>query len=391
MMRSLKARPDREILATIDSLHADISARHRRLLRYIAEWDERERWADDDCRDMAQWLSIRLGVSNWMARRWVHAAHALEHLPLLSEALETGVLGLDKTVELARFATPETERKLIAWAKRVSPAVIRSKADLAQRLPIEHIRAVERARYLRWWWYDDGTRLGLEGEFPAAEGAAIAKAIRRVADNLPELPAEIENCPQDLFQQRCADALHALAGRALADDADADRATVVVHSTLDACAGIPSAIEGGPVLHPEVGRRLKCDARLQFVLTDRSGNALGIGRTSRNVPEWLMRALRGRDFGCTFPNCGRRAFLQAHHIWHWEDGGPTDLYNLVLTCHFHHKLVHEFGWDVRLTGAGAQWYRPDGKPFDPGPDPPTQLSVRGRMRGHRNEEIVAAL
>jgi Domain of unknown function (DUF222)/HNH endonuclease len=314
-------------------------------------------------------------ISTWIARRWVHAAHALEHLPLLSGALETGVLGLDKTIELARFATSETEKKLISWARRVSPAAIRHKADRAQRLPIEHIHAVERARFLRWWWYDDGTRLGLEGEFPAAEGAAIARAIRRVADNLPELPPEIETCPQDLFQQRCADALHALAGRALAEDADADRATVVVYSTLDEGGCTASDIEGGPVLHPEVGRRLKCDARLQFVLTERSGNTLGIGRTSRNVPEWLMRALRHRDFGCTFPNCGTRAFLQAHHIRHWEDGGPTDLNNLVLTCHFHHKLVHEFGWEVRLTGNMAHWYRPGGKPYDPGPDPPKRFSI----------------
>ena len=59
---------------------------------------------------MAQWLSGRLGISNWAARRWVTAAHALEHLPRLSYALERGALCLDKVVELARFATPETEK-----------------------------------------------------------------------------------------------------------------------------------------------------------------------------------------------------------------------------------------------------------------------------------------
>jgi hypothetical protein len=366
-----------DVIANIDLLHAGISARQRQLLRYVAEFDATERWKDDGCRDMAQWLSGRLGISNWAARRWVTAAHALEHLPLLSDALDTGVLCLDKVVELARFATAETEKRLIGWARRVSAAAIRRKGDLANRAAIEEIRAAEQSRFLRWWWFDDGTRVGLEAEFPAAQGAAITTALTRVADRLPVLPRddnwhELATTSAALLDERCADALLALASRTISEDCDADRATVVVHTTLGGacCDDAGSEIDGGPVLHPDVARRLACDARLQFVLTDRHGNALGIGRASRNVPPWLMRALRARDFGCTFPGCGTRAFVEAHHIWHWEDGGPTDLDNLVLTCCFHHKLVHEFGWTVRLNRSVAEWLRPNGKRYAPGPDPP---------------------
>jgi hypothetical protein len=32
--------------------------------------------------------------------------------------------------------------------------------------------------------------------------------------------------------------------------------------------------------------------------------------------------------------------LHAHHIRHWEDGGPTELPNLVLVCPQHHRLHH---------------------------------------------------
>ncbi len=35
-----------------------------------------------------------------------------------------------------------------------------------------------------------------------------------------------------------------------------------------------------------------------------------------------------------------------HHIVHWNDRGPTDLDNLVLLCSYHHRLVHEGGWQV---------------------------------------------
>lgn len=69
---------------------------------------------------MAHWLSMRYGISDWKARRWIAAAHALEGLPRISEAFASGELGIDKVVELTRFATAETEGRLITWAQRVS-------------------------------------------------------------------------------------------------------------------------------------------------------------------------------------------------------------------------------------------------------------------------------
>jgi len=58
---------------------------------------------------MAQWLSGELGISNWRARRLVEAAYCLEHLTLVAAALQNGSLSLDKTVELTRFAVPDTQ------------------------------------------------------------------------------------------------------------------------------------------------------------------------------------------------------------------------------------------------------------------------------------------
>jgi hypothetical protein len=94
---------------------------------------------------------------------------------------------------------------------------------------------------------------------------------------------------------------------------------------------------------------------------------LGIGRTSQVVPQWLERPLLHRDRGCTFPGCGARRLLHAHHILHWVgDGGPTEIPNLVLVCSFHHRLVHEHGWRVSLDRSGVTaWYRPGGRPYDP--------------------------
>lgn len=370
-MGSLDRCDEQELQDGITELHATVSAAQRDLLRFVRSYDRRRAWRSHGCRNMAQWLSGHLGISTFAAGRWTEAAHALEDLPLLSAALEVGALCLDKVLQLARFATPETEQELVKWARRVSVAAIRRKADLAARQALEDTRIAHEDRYLRWWRFDDDKRVGIEGSFPAAQGAAVIKAIDRLADQLPSLP----NDP-DPVDARRADALMLMASREIADDQDSDRATVVVSADLEALQGDARGceLEGGPVIPPEVARRLSCDCRLQLVIRDDKGLAVGIGRTARVVPAWMMRELLHRDGGCVFPGCGTRRFLEAHHIEHWSQGGETNLDNLILLCSFHHTLVHEHGWTVELgPHHEALWRRPTAIPYDPGP--PLDLST----------------
>ncbi len=56
-----------------------------------------------------------------------------------------------------------------------------------------------------------------------------------------------------------------------------------------------------------------------------------------------------RDETCRFPGCDRPpVWCEAHHIWPWEDGGPTDQDNLVLLCTRRHHLLHSHGWSMKL-------------------------------------------
>ena len=85
----------------------------------------------------------------------------------------------------------------------------------------------------------------------------------------------------------------------------------------------------------------------------------------------MLRQLRYRDGGCTFPACGSQRFAKAHHVVWWRRGGTTDLDNLVIVCSFHHKLVHEQGWKVELGEDGTtRWYLSDGTRFRAGPSEP---------------------
>lgn len=389
-MHEQDERIKEELIGRIDGLHSDVSGQQRRMFRVIAEADSQDVWRNSGARDMAHWLSMRYGISDWKARRWIAASHALEGLPRLSGAFSSGELGIDKVVELARFATAETEGRLIAWARRVSCTCIRRRADLELRESIEDVRDADRTRSLSWWYLDEGRRFGLEAELPAAQGAVVARALERLADELPVLPGEQDACHVDA---RRADALVALCSSRIAEDADPDRATVVVHAPLEALVSGDrgSEIEGGGVLHPETVRRLLCNGRLQTVVEDETGQPIGLGRISQEPSAWMLRQLRYRDSECTFPACGARRFTQAHHIVWWEHGGRTDLDNLLLICTFHHKLVHEYGWVVRRDPDGTvRWLDPDGSPYRARPSPHREVD-RAEREAVRTKRALSAV
>ena len=88
-------------------------------------------------------------------------------------------------------------------------------------------------------------------------------------------------------------------------------------------------------------QRLACDAKISRVLTDGTSQILDVGRSTRNVSTAQWNALVARDRHCTAPGCTMPpGFCEAHHIWYWALGGPTNLANLKLLCWHHHRQQH---------------------------------------------------
>ena len=99
---------------------------------------------------------------------------------------------------------------------------------------------------------------------------------------------------------------------------------------------------------------------------------MGVGRTTRTIPAWLRRLVLARDGGCQFPGCGRKRWVEAHHVVHWAEGGPTDLDNLIALCKSHHRLIHEHGWTLRGNpNHRVRWVTPFGDRFEPKAPPDT--------------------
>lgn len=365
--------------------NAGSGAADRERLRWVLACDRAELFREDGARNGAQWVSAQLGISNWKARRFIAAAYTLEHLPLLSDALETGALSLDKTLELARFATSLDEMKLIKWAKRVTVAAVRERGDQETKKKIEDVQEAHEARFFRGWRSDEHT-MYFEALLPVEQGAALIEAVDKLARELPKDPernSSLSGFEDDGMDQRRADALVLLATAGRNDRPG--QATVVLHALLEALAHDEGncILESGDVLHPELARQLCCDARLEVVLHGKDGNAVGIGDTSQIAPYWLRRQVFHRDGNrCTFPGCEMRRFLTPHHILHWIRKGPTDLDNLVTVCSSHHTLIHKFGWDVALENGHAVWFKPLGRRYEPGPAPPEHPSDRSLRDAH---------
>jgi hypothetical protein len=221
----------------------------------IAQADRRKSWVDVGARDTAHWLSMRYGISYWKAQRWIAAAHALESLPSVAGALASGELHMDKAVELTRFATPETESRLLIWAGGVSCGATGARP---MSRPLEHetrVVDVERSRSLMWWTFDDGRRFGLQGELPSAHGAVVAKALDRLARDLPIMPGEEGSAGAEA---RRADALVALCSTGSRPEDEPDRATVIVHARIDESSGEfgECEIEDGPAIDADSARRM---------------------------------------------------------------------------------------------------------------------------------------
>ncbi|HEX2031693.1 MAG TPA: DUF222 domain-containing protein [Actinomycetota bacterium] len=330
----------------MDTASAALSVASAKLLRAVAEYDDRRLWLRDGAGSMTSWLSGRYGLRKGSARELVRVARRLRRLPEIARAHAEGRLSWDQLQPLTRFATAETDGHWAARAPSLRPGALWREAARHERMRIRDANDAHRSRSLRLYRDPDRPVVYVDGSLPPEQGAAVEAALNRRAEEVPRDPEA--DFPDEA---RMADAfVELVTGSA---DRQPGPATLVVHADVDAVTGQESRegpwlteTEDGYRLTAEAVRRLACDAVLEWVLEER-GRPVGIGRRGRAVPGHLLRAVRHRDgASCRFPGCERRKWLNAHHLVHWADGGPTTLDNLLLLCWYHHRLIHERGWGI---------------------------------------------
>jgi len=166
-------------------------------------------------------------------------------------------------------------------------------------------------------------------------------------------------------------------------------------------SNMQAELENGVGLCAETCRRLACVGSSVILLEDQQGNILDpdhlkavdqadIGRKKRRLSAALERALRSRDRGCQFPGCTHIRYVEAHHLVHWADGGPTNLINMALLCSHHHHAVHEQGFRVKRANDGKLlFFQPDGTPISTSPRSPvlTEDPVQSITKQHIDEGV----
>ncbi|WP_071285691.1 HNH endonuclease signature motif containing protein [Mycolicibacterium llatzerense] len=335
----------------IGELTGQRNAIDARLVEIAAEIDRDGLWGATGARSMVSLVAWKTGASPRNAEVLVAVAHRLEEFPRCAEAMREGRLSLDQVGVVAEHAADGSDEHYAQFAASATVTQLRTAVKLEPRPEPEPKPEPERS--IKKTTHDDGSttytiRLPkLEAaKFDAAlashQDALVADWKRdhenddRVSEEAPPFPNQVDGFMSLVESGWDSDVARRPHGR---------HTTVVVHLDLDHDSA--AALHLGSVLTDDERRLLSCDATCEVWL-ERHGQPIGAGRSTRAISRRLRRALEHRDRCCVVPGCGATRGLHAHHIIHWENGGLTELHNLVLVCPYHHRLHHRGG--ITITG-----------------------------------------
>jgi hypothetical protein len=320
-----------------------------RLVEIVAEIDRDGLWGATGARSLSALVAWKTGVTPRRAETMVTVAHRLDEFPCCADGMREGRLSLDQVGVIAERAADGSdahyaELAAVATVTQLCTAIkLEPRPDPDPRPePQRSITTTTANGYTTW-------RIRL----PQLEAATFDAALASHHDGLIADWKRDHNTGQHVSDQAppfpdTVDAFISLIEAGWDTDVarrpHGQRTTVVVHLDVEHDT---AALHLGPLLTDDERRLLLCDATGELWL-ERHGQPIGAGRTTRTISRRLRRALEHRDRCCVVPGCGATRGLHAHHIHHWEDGGPTDLDNLVLVCPRHHRLHHS--GTITITG-----------------------------------------
>ncbi len=341
-----------------------------RIVEIAAELDRDELWGATGARSVTALMAWKTGSSSTNAKTIATVARRLEEFPRCAQGMREGRLSLDQVGVIAQRAGEGSDEHYAELAQSASVNQLRTAIKLEPRPePAEPESRPEPERSVTKTTDEQGSCYRIK--LPHHDSAKFDAALQ---SHLDALITEWKHDRED--GDRGSDQAPPLPGTAEAFmrlveagwDVEVARrphghhTTVVMH--LDVKERI-AALHLGPLLTESDRRYLTCDATCE-VWFERDGQVIGAGRATRLINRRLRRALEHRHPACAVPGCGATRGLHAHHIRHWEDGGPTELDNLVLVCPYHHRLHHR--GVITITGPAHNLTVTDstGRPLSPG-------------------------
>jgi Domain of unknown function (DUF222)/HNH endonuclease len=364
------ARPERggvdlpQFRAAIDALEGDFASEARDAQKAGAHLVNGNITA-------ASWIARICKMSVTSAADRVRVGEQLESLPKVAAALVSGEIGYQAASQLSRLRDKLGEKRdlfdedqMLGYAREFSVRQLRELCDCAWHVvdPDGFFKDAEEnysRRRLHISQLADGM-YRVDGVFDPLTGAAWKTAIDALSR--PKGPED-----ERTAAQRRHDAHGELINHAL------DQGTLPRRNGVRPHINVATTIEGvknelgAPPANLELSlpistrtlERISCDSTMSRVLLADS-TVIDVGRATRTVSGPTRRALRTRDKGCRFTGCDRPVeWSNPHHIVHWARGGPSDTANMVLLCYYHHRLVHEGGWQVIKSGREFRFLPPE--------------------------------
>lgn len=376
------ALSDDALEAALATHAADLAAAECRFCLMVAEVDRRGLWADQGASSCAHWLSWRCGTSPAVAREHLRVGRALGALAKVRDAFSRGVLSYSKVRALTRIATPEIETMLVEMAGYATAAQLETIVRAYRRAsPDEGEHALVQRRQRSFQSHvDEAGMVVIHARLSPEDGAAVLAAIEMTRAAGVSAETSVDADQADALVVVCE---AALARGAVVPAAHGPHASVVVHVDEQVLAD-PRAegcafVEGIGAVSAHTVQRLACDASVSRVRYRADGTCVPEGRT-RQIPLRMRRAVMARDCGCRWPGCGRRRYVQIHHVRWVSRGGRTRMTNLTALCSFHHRLVHEGGFEMAMDRrCRLRVTAPDGR----------ELPVRCTLPGARPGGVAA--
>jgi hypothetical protein len=308
------------------------------------------------------WVAAQCLISKSAAADRLCVGKQLESMPRVALALSSGEIGfhaasvichLQDRVEQAGGSIDEEE-----WVNSAREVSIKDLGGLAASTwhavdPAGFNLKVEEAHERRQLFVSEcGDMYRIDGWLEVSAGEIVKTAIDALAHPLGH---DDERSPK----QRRADAFVELAEHAMDEgrlpQRNGVRPHISVHTTIEGLKGEVGApaseLSGGTPISSVTVQRMACDGVLHRVLKADS-MVVDVGRAKRTAQPAQWRALKARHKTCAWPSgCDRPiSWTHAHHIDFWKNGGQTNVRKMVPLCLFHHRLVHEGGWQLVLVG-----------------------------------------
>ena len=325
-----------------------------RIVEIVAEIDGDRLWGNTGCRSVAALVAWKLGSSSANAHTITAVASRSAEFPRCVAGLREGRLSLDQVGVIAERAADGSDEHYAALAEVATVNQLRTAIKLEPRPQPDP--QPERQRSITKT--SDGQSTTWKITLPKLDAAKFDAALQSHRDALiAEWKRDHDDDARRVTEQaaRCPNTGDAFMRLVEAGwDADAARRPHGQHTTVVMHVDVKdriAALHLGPLLTDSERRYLTCDATCE-VWFHRDGQVIGAGRATRVINRRLRRALEHRHPTCAVPGCGATRGLHAHHIRHWEDGGPTELTNLVLVCPYHHRLHHR--GVITITGPADQ-------------------------------------